>query len=285
MRLSCLPVSLYGEFTAGRMSLEDWFQLAAQLHLDGADISVAHLDSLTPPYLKQLRAAALASGVEIAMLVTYSDFALPDATGRSANMARVKQQIEAAAYLGAPLIRLTAGQAWPGVSFQEGLNWVVEGLWEAASHARAHDVQAVYENHVRGSVWPWNDFTQAAVRFLAVAEATRGSDLGLLFDTANNLALFDDPVAVLAVVLDRVTAVHLADIRVAGAFQPVVMGTGVSPHAELMAMLVQDGFDDWVSVEEASQTGRSGLAQGIRHADAVWYTAGGRRRSHVQRVD
>ncbi len=285
MRLSCLPVSLYGEFTAGRLSLGDWFQLAAELQLDGADISVAHLESLAPSYLKQLRAAALVSGVEISMLVTYSDFALPSPADRDANMEWVKQLIEAAAHLGAPLIRLTAGQAWPGVTFQEGLPWVVDGLCEAAAYARAHGVQAVYENHTRGSVWQWNDFTLAATRFLAVAEASHGSDLGLLFDTANNLVLFDDPIAVLAAVLDRVTAVHLADIRTAGAFQPVVVGTGASPHTELITMLVQAGFDDWVSVEEASKTGKAGMERGIHHADTVWYTAGGRRRTRVALSD
>ncbi len=275
MKLSCLPVSLYGDFVAHRMTLTDWFRLAGALTLDGADVSVAHLESLAPSYLQQLRAAAAAHGVDIAMLVTYADFAFPDPADRAASLQQVKRQIEAAAHLGAPLIRLTAGQARPGVAFRDGQAWIVEGLCQAAAYARAHDVQAVYENHVRGSVWQWNDFTQPARRFLAVAAASWGSDLGLLFDTANNLALYDDPVSVLTAVLDRVTAVHLGDIREAGSFRPTVVGTGASPHAELLTMLVRAGFDGWLSVEEASRTGRPGLDTGARHADAVWQAAGG----------
>ncbi len=275
MQLSCLPVSLYGDFAAHRMKLVDWFRLAGALRLDGADISVAHLESLEPTYLQELRTAATAHGIVIAMLVTYADFVFPNPADRAASLEQVKRQIEAAAHLGAPLIRLTAGQARPGVTDREGLAWVVEGLSQAAAYARSHDVQAVYENHTRGAVWPWNDFTQPAARFLAVVEATRGSELGLLFDTANNLVLYDDPVPILAVIRERVTAVHLADIRGAGAFQPTVVGTGVSPHVTLMAMLVKAGFDGWISVEEASLTGRSGLERGLRHADQVWAAAGG----------
>lgn len=279
MKLSCLPVSLYGEFASGRMTLEAWFQWAAELGLDGADISVAHLGSLTPSHLRALRTRAADLGVRIAMLVTYSDFCQPDGAARAAEQAAIAAQIEAAAELGAPFVRLTAGQAWPGVSLRAGLAWAIEGLSRAAAHAAACGVQAVYENHTRGSVWRWNDFSQPLDRFLAIADATRGTELGLLFDTANNLALHDDPRHALEHVLDRVTTVHLADIERAGSFRPVVIGTGASPHRALLSTLRGAGFDGWISVEEASRTGRAGLETAVRHADAVWTAAGGAPRS------
>lgn len=284
MKLSCLPVSLYGAFQTRSMSLAEWFQWAGRHGLDGADISVAHLDSLAPAYLHRVRDSAAAHGVQIAMLVTYSDFTLPEADQRAAQMCLVQRQIDAAAHLEAAFVRLTAGQARPGISSREGLQWAGDGLRQAAAYAARQGVQAVYENHTRGSVWQWNDFSQAAHRFLALAAALADSELGLLFDTANNLALFDDPVQVLAQITERVSAVHLADIREPGSFRPVLMGQGASPHLELLSMLATAGFNGWISVEEASGNGLQGLAHGCRHADAIWRAAGGTPRARASAV-
>ena len=275
MKLSCLPVSLYPDFVSGRRSLPDWFRIAADLGLDGADVSVAHFDWSDRAELDHLRVCAVQAGVRIAMVVTYSDFTLPDPEARRREQAAVHAQIEAAARLEAPYVRLTAGQSWPGVARADGLAWAAEGLSQAAAYASGLGVTALYENHTRGSVWRWNDFSQPADRFLELVETTEGGDLAVLFDTANNLALWDRPEAVLARVRHRVAAVHLADIEQSGFFRPVVPGTGTSPHASILKMLRDGGFDGWISVEEASGNGLDGLAAGFKHADAVWQAVGG----------
>jgi sugar phosphate isomerase/epimerase len=83
MLLSCLPVSLYDEFRAGRRTLPDWFRLAKSLGLDGADISVAHVPSRAPRDLDDLRDAAGDAGVRIAIVAAYSDFTQPEAVERA----------------------------------------------------------------------------------------------------------------------------------------------------------------------------------------------------------
>ena len=120
-----------------------------------------------------------------------------------------------------------------------------------------------------------NDFSQPVDRYLDLAEATAGSVFAFLFDTAKNLALWDCPEAVLVLVRNRVVAVHLADIEWPGAFKPVVPGKGTSPHASILKALQGDGFDGWISAEEASRYGLDGLAAGFGHADAVWQSVGG----------
>ncbi|MCY4522547.1 MAG: sugar phosphate isomerase/epimerase [Caldilineaceae bacterium] len=281
MKLSCLPVSLYADFVSGRRSLPDWFRIAADLGLDGADISVAHFNWNDRAELDRLRDNAAQAGVRIAMVVTYSDFTLPDPEARRREQAAVHAQIEAAARLEAPYVRLTAGQSWPGVARADGMVWAAEGLSQAAAYASGLGVTALYENHTRGSVWRWNDFSQPADRFLELVAATEGSDLKVLFDTANNLALWDCPETVLARVRKRVAAVHLADIEQPGAFKPVVPGMGASPHASILKILRAEGFDGWISVEEASGNGLDGLAASFRHADAVWQSIGGVPRSNT----
>ena len=278
MMLSCLPVSLYAEFAARSLSLGDWFRLAAGLGLDGADISVAHLASREVAYLEGLRREAADAGAPIRMLVTYSDFTRPGAAERQQQADDVRRWAEAAARLGASFLRLTAGQARPGVERDEGLEWAADGLVSCVADARGVGVRLLYENHVRGAVWSANDFTQPAERFLEVVRRTEDSGLEVLFDTANCLALNDDPLAVLAQVQHRVGAVHLSDIRAAGAFEPTVIGTGAAPNVSLLRALVAGGFDGLVSIEEASRTGRDGLGRAVAFADQAWAEAGGKPR-------
>lgn len=275
MRLSCLPVSLYPDLASGRLSLGGWFRTAAALGLDGADLSVAHVTARAPAALEALRREAEGAGVQIVMLATYTDFTDPDPAARARQADELRGWVADAARLGASFLRVTAGQSRPEVSEEDGLAWAAEGLTACLADAGAAGVGLLYENHVRGAYWTANDFTQPAARFLEVVRRTAGSGLGVLFDTANPLALGDDPLAVLRQVRGRVGAVHLSDIRRAGAFEPTVLGTGAAPVPELLRALVAGGFDGWLSIEEASRTGEDGFRRAVAYADEAWESAGG----------
>ncbi len=273
MKFSCLPVSLYPDLTAGRRTLPDWFQFAAALGLDGADISVVHLQSHEPAYLQTLRRQAEAAGVQIAMLVTYADFTHPDAAERQRQVEEIRAFCDVAAQLGAAFMRVTAGQAHPGVERAEGIAWAVDGLTACLDKAAQTGVTLCYENHTKGYAWTYNDFSQPADRFLEIVKRTAGTSLRLLYDTANTLGSGDDPIAVLEQVQDRIAVVHVNDIREAGRFEPVLLGTGVAPIQAIFRKLRQRGFDGWISIEEASRTGEEGFRRAIPYAQQQWLEA------------
>lgn len=278
MKLSCLPVSLYPALASGELTPGQWIRTAATLGLDGADLSVAHIrrDAAS---LDELRREASDAGVELAMLVTYSDFTHPDPSYRAAQKEDLRAWIGAAARLGVQALRVTAGQAHPHVSEEDGLAWAADGLSACADEARGSGVRLLYENHTRGAVWTEDDFTLPAARFLEVVRRTAGSGLEILFDTANCLVRHDDPVHVLGEVIDRLGAVHLSDIRRAGAFEPTVIGTGAAPIGRLLELVTASGFDGWVSIEEASRTGEDAFRHAVAFADRTWIAAGGRPRA------
>ena len=284
MRLSCLPVSLYGDLSAGRITLSDWFRRAASLRLDGADISAFTLRSRLPADLEQLRRQAEDADIAIPMLATYSDFTHPDSGERGRQVDDLRTWVDVAARLGVSALRVTAGQARPSVGDVEGIAWIVEGLLATVDDAKSAGVRLLFENHVRGAPWALNDFTQGAARFLDVVGRTRDTGVEVLFDTANNLVLNESPLEVLEAVLDRIGAVHLSDIRRTGAFEPTVIGTGVAPIRELLQRLVSSGFDGWVSIEEGSRTGPEAFEHAVTFTDRAWAAAGGTRR-HRSRAD
>lgn len=277
MKFSSLPVSFYKDFATGKRSLGEWFRFAGELGLDGADISVAHLASLAPSYLNQLRQEATDAGVQVAMVVTYSDFTHPDPRERVRQRDEVRGFIDAAAFLGAPYLRVTAGQRHPGVEEGEGIAWAVDGLTSCLDHAAQSDVTLTYENHTKGSVWTYNDFTQPARIFLEVMKRTEGTALRLLYDTANTLGSGDDPMAVLEAVTPRIDVIHVNDIRRAGYFEPCLVGTGVAPNRAIFIHLAQAGFDQWISVEEASNLGEEGFRQAIPYVQNLWATVAEKR--------
>ena len=279
MKLSCLPVSLYPELTTGTRTLAGWFNFAAELGLDGADVSVVHLPGRTPTELRPVRQQAKEAGVQIAMLVTYADFTHPDAAERARQVEEIKAYCDVAAELGASFLRVTAGQNHPGLERAAGIEWAVAGLTACLDKAAATGVTLCYENHTKGYAWTYNDFSQPADRFLEIVKRTEGTDLRLLYDTANTLGAGDDPLAVLEQVKHRVSVVHVNDIRRAGYFEPCLLGAGVAPVREIFQTLVQTGFDGWVSVEEASKTGEEGFRTAIPRAEALWVEAGGAARS------
>lgn len=282
MRLSCLPVSLYPELASGHLTVGDWFRTAASLGLDGSDLSVAHVVSRSPAHLDELERQAAEAGVLIAMLATYTDFTHPSADERARQVDDLRRWIDAAARLGAAMIRVTAGQARPDVSETAGLDWAVAGLTSCLDQATRAGIRLLFENHVRGSIWTQNDFTQPGSRFLEIVRRTDATPLGILFDTANSLALAEDPVVLFDQIKDRVGAVHLSDLRCAGTFEPVALGSGVAPIGPLLRRIVARGFDDWISIEEASRTGPDAFRAAVAFADRAWVSAGGsaRRQPH-----
>lgn len=279
MKLSCLPVSLYPELSAGRWTLADWFRFAAELGLDGADVSVVHLGGTDAANLRTVRGQAQDAGVQIAMLVSYADFTHPDAGERARQVDEIRRYVAAAHDLGAEFVRVTAGQAHPGLAQDAALGWAVDGLTACLDDAVQAGITLTYENHTKGYAWTYNDFSQPASVFLEIVARTEGSGLRVLYDTANTLATGDDPLAVLEAVKHRVAAIHTNDIARAGFFEPVVLGEGVAPIIPIYRTMIETGFDGWVIVEEAGKQGEAGFRKAIPYADWAWGQAGGKPRA------
>ncbi|ALS28726.1 sugar phosphate isomerase [Paenibacillus sp. 32O-W] len=72
------------------------------------------------------------------------------------------------------------------------------------------------------------------------------TDIALCPDTAHIEAGGGDPVEVIKKYADRIRYVHFKDYRY-GAFLP--LGEGGQPFAEMLAVLKENGYDGWITVE------------------------------------
>lgn len=270
MYLSCLPVSFFTDIIDGRMSIAEWAQMAAEIGLDGVDLSILFVPDHKDETIHSLRREIEQAGMRVAMVTTYPDFTHPDPAQRERELAKAEETVSVAANLGAELVRVTAGQAHPDVSRDRGIGWAVEGLTRLVEKTRNSGVTLVYENHSKPAAWTYTDFSEPPDRFLEIVNRTSGIGLGINFDTANAAAFAPDPLALLDRVADRVVSVHASDTAVKGALQPVLLGTGITPFHTLFAHLEEAGWDGWICIEEASFNGRQGIIRAVDFIQNAW---------------
>ena len=270
MQLSCLPVSLYDDIFTGKSSVADWIQFGAKLGLDAVDFSIKFFPKRDTATLNHTIAALERFNVQSCMLACYSDFTHPDPTQRQQELTQLKADISLAKTLGAKFVRVTAGQNHPGVERTVGVKWVIDGFRRALDAAESSGITLAYENHTKGAPWDYWDFSQPTEIFLEILNALSDTPLGVCFDTANPLVLNEDVLALLDEVIERVVVLHIFDMREAGKFEAVRVGTGASPIPEVFSRMRQAGYDGWLSIEEASRSGKQGFEQSIAYVQNTW---------------
>ena len=273
MKLSCLPVSFFGQIIAGAVTIAEWARMGAEVGLDGIDLSVLFLKSLEPAYLDEVRQAIEAANMRIAMVTSYPDFTHPDPAERQRQIELERAYIEAVGRLGGDLIRVTSGQAHPGLQEKEGVRWALEGLRACEEAGQKAGVRLVLENHGKPGCWEFTDFDQPTHIFLALAEGIRDTTIGINFDTANPIAYGDDPLPILEKAIDQVVSIHAADTDTRGALNHVLLGTGLVPFKDLFFYLKRSGFGGWICMEENSQLGQQGVQNAADFIRKTWQEA------------
>ena len=270
MKLSCLPVSLYDDIFSGKGSVADWIQFGSELGLDAVDFSIKFFPGRDAASLNHVIAALEEFNIQACMLACYCDFTHPDPTQRQQELTNLKADIALAKTLGMKFVRVTAGQNHPGIERTAGIHWVTDGFRRALDEAESHGITLAYENHTKGAPWDYWDFSQPTEIFLEILHALSDTPLGVCFDTANPLVLNEDVLALLDKVIERVVVLHIFDMREAGKFEAVRVGTGASPIPQVLSRMRQANYDGWLSIEEASRLGKVGFEQSIAYVRDAW---------------
>jgi sugar phosphate isomerase/epimerase len=98
-----------------------------------------------------------------------------DAAARQRDVVMVKAWIEAAARLGATVVRIFAGQKIPdGGTFDRTLEWMVPDIKACVEHGRQHGVIVGLQNH--------NDFIKTADETIRIVEAVNSEWFGVILD-------------------------------------------------------------------------------------------------------
>jgi sugar phosphate isomerase/epimerase len=151
MRLCCLSLSFQPQFAAKQMDDLKFIDLCAQLDLDGVDFNLRSLSSLAKDHLRKVKKLCLERGLSIACIGVSNDFGRPTKE-QDLVQRQVRQGVDAAQFLGAPVVRLFAGYVRKDDNRAAVWKRSVEGLKRAADYAEKAGVVIGLQNHNHNNV-------------------------------------------------------------------------------------------------------------------------------------
>ncbi len=179
LKLALNAYSFDKPLRAGTMTLEDVVHFCAQHRVDALDATGYYFPGYpeTPAdeFVYSLKRTAFLNGVQLSGTGVRNDFAVADAAARKADVQMVKNWIEVASKLGAPVIRVFSGRARPeGHTFEQALEWMIPAFQECAEYGKRHGVILGLQQH--------NDFLKTAAETIRVIEAVNSPWFGDILD-------------------------------------------------------------------------------------------------------
>jgi sugar phosphate isomerase/epimerase len=170
------------------ISLFDLLDFCAKHNFDGVDPTGYFFPTYpaVPPdeYVNNLKRRAFELGVGISGTGVRNNFTLPDKQKRAADVQHIKEWVEVAARLGAPVLRVFAdtqmrGQSWqtvaPDHTREQVEEWIAENLKECAEQGRKCGVIIGVQNH--------GDFLKTGDNLISLISRVNSDWCGAIVDT------------------------------------------------------------------------------------------------------
>jgi len=166
----------------GAMTLDDLLEFCAETGFDGVDLTGYYFPGYptipSDEYIYRIKRKAFLLGLDISGTGVRNDFTYPDAALRRADIGLVKQWIDVAVKLGAPVIRIFAGkQDTAGHTWGQVAEWMVRDIIECVSYGQQQGVIVAIQNH--------NDFIKTGEDALTILRMVDSPWFGLILDTGS----------------------------------------------------------------------------------------------------
>jgi sugar phosphate isomerase/epimerase len=127
--------------------------------------------------LRQLKATAFRSGLDVSGTAVDNDFCFPPGPARDREIEHVKRWIEYADLMDAPVIRIFSGGVKPGQSADDARRLAMAAIEECCAYAGEFGVYLALENH--------GGLTEDADQMLAIVRDVKSPWFGVNLDTGN----------------------------------------------------------------------------------------------------
>lgn len=240
MRIGCAAYSYRKYLQSGEMSLPSFLDLAAELQLDGVELTSYYFASTEDDFLFALKRQALRMGQTIAGVAVGNRFTLPEAAERAKQIQQVKDWLAVAAKLGAPYLRIFAGATPKGYSESEAFGWAVEAIQACVPTAAAYGVMLALENH--------GGITATSDQVIRIVEAVDSEWLAVNLDTGNYRA---DPYESISRTVPYAVTAHVKTEV------PSEEGRVLADTERILGTLHQAGYCGFLNIEyEAEEDAR-----------------------------
>lgn len=184
-----VPLFKHVRGEAGGMSLFDLAEECARLDFDAIDPTGYFFPGYPAvperKFISEFKRRTFQLGLDISGTGIRNDFSTADAAKRRDDIELAKRWIEAAAELGAPVLRVFAGKQPQGHSWDETAGWLAEALAECGEHGQAYGVLVGIQNH--------GDMLRSADEVIRLLAMVQSEWVGAIVDTG--FFLTPDPYA------------------------------------------------------------------------------------------
>lgn len=235
-------------------------------------------------YALRLREECERCGLPISCYTVGADFLTGSGGDLQAEIARVQQEVEIAALLGAPLMRHDATSGYPQGQrkyrgFSDALPTLVEGCRQVTDYSAERGVRTMVENH--------GTFCQDSDRVERLINAVARENFGWLVDMGNFLCADEAPATAVGKAAPYAFYVHAKDFHVKSPMGPApgrgffcsrngtwlrgaIVGHGEVPVRHCLTALKRAGYDGFVAIEfEGMEEPLEALAIGLENLRAA----------------
>ena len=171
----------YNKGLDGGISLFDLLEFCAENNIDALDPTSYYFPGYpavpSDSFIYRFKLRAHHLGVAFSGTGVRTSISNPDPSARAKDVQHVKEWIEVAAKLGAPVLRVFAGPVQKGYedNWDEVAGWIAESLRECADYGKKHGVIIGVQNH--------GGMLRTADQCIRLIEMTGSEWIGLVADT------------------------------------------------------------------------------------------------------
>lgn len=236
LRLGLAAYSFREQFQKEGLTFEKFLDHCAQWGVEGAELTSYYFPKdVTDARLLEVKRYAYLRGISVSGTSVGNTFTHPPGEARDKEMAGVKQWIDRAAVLGAPHLRVFAGNIPKGGSLAEAKKTCIEQLEECAEYAGKRGIFLGIENH--------GGIVAEPQELLEIVKAVKSPWVGINLDSGNFHTA--DPYADLARIAPYAVNVQVkVEMRPKGVKenQPADMG-------RVVQILREANYQGWVTLE------------------------------------
>jgi sugar phosphate isomerase/epimerase len=219
---------------SGGMTLENFVDLCASYPLDGVEPTSYYVPEPLPDgYLRNLRRRAFLLGLTVSGTAIGNTFTHPPGAKRDEEIAYTKRWIDRAVELGAPTIRIFAGDVQKGTTEAQARQWTIEAVRECCTYAAQRGVILALENH--------GGIVTTADQLLSIVREIDSPWFGVNWDSGNFRSA--DPYAELEAV-----APYAVTAQIKVSFASPKARTRAD-WARVVGILKDVGYRGWVALE------------------------------------
>lgn len=164
--------------TKGVWTLDDFVDLCAEYGLPGTELTSYYVPEPMPDrYLQRLRRRALLAGLTVSGTAIGNTFTHPPGSERDREITYTKLWIDRAADMGAPTIRIFAGNLQKGTTEAQARQWAIDAIRDCCEYAGRKGVILALENH--------GGIVSTAEQLLSIVREINSEWFGVNWDSGN----------------------------------------------------------------------------------------------------